>query len=90
MSSDRERDTSLSAQFTILISNDLYGSETVSAFDKAKCFTIPLIGTLHAITDYLLDEKLTLSENRKPTLILRSKYTTEIPVFTGGLVDLFA
>lgn len=75
----------------VRISNVLYGSDTMSAFEMAKGYTVPIIpGTApHPVPDEILSAQQNLSAKRKLTLILRSQTQSVPSVSSGDLVQVF-
>lgn len=75
----------------VAISNELYGSDTVSAFELAKGFTKPVETDsvqriLPADVRYAHEE---LKAKRKLNLILRSHKSSTQPIKTGDMVQVF-
>lgn len=80
----------LLAQRAVSISNDLYGNDTMSAFELAKGYTKPIDGqNVHKVPDEILDAQLRLAARRKLALILKSKATFENVVNVGDMVEVY-
>lgn len=78
-------------QQALRISNDLYGSDTMSANELAKGYTRPLICSQLPVS--VPQEIVTAHQNlvarRKLCLILKSKATNDEPVRPGDLVEIY-
>lgn len=72
------------------ISNDLYGNDTASAHEMARCYTRPVS---HHQPLMLPDDIRVAQENllakRKMNKILRSKSIQEIPVNIGDIIQIY-
>ena len=84
-------DPKLAAYKSISISNDLYGNETMSAFELAKGFSKPIAAKPidNVIPDDVRDARDQFQARRKLALILRSKAVTEVPLSVGDLVEVY-
>lgn len=73
------------------ISNDLYGNDTMSAFELAKRFTKPVNSKPAelCVPINVIDAREQLQARRKLALIMRSKALTEVPVAIGDSVEIF-
>jgi len=78
-------------QRTFRVSNDLYGSDTMSAHELAKGYTRPIGITAHPtyLPSELREAHDKLIAKRKLTLILRSKSIIEPEISTGDMVEVF-
>ena len=87
----KDFDSTLAAYKAVSISNDLYGNDTMSAFEMAKGFCNPVaakpIDTV--VPDDVRDARDQLQARRKLALILRSKAVTEIPLSVGDVVEVY-
>lgn len=81
----------LLVNMALRITNDLYGSDTMSSFELAKGFTRPALpGTPPIpIPEEIRAAHENLQAKRKLTLILRSKATTDNVVKAGDLVQVY-
>lgn len=88
---DSDESDTLLAHQAVRMSNDLYGSDTLSAFELANGFTKPVVsGTVpNAVTDELIAAQDTLAAKRKLTLILRSKAVSTPSISVGDLVQIY-
>lgn len=84
-----DMDASTLVQQSFLISNNLYGSDIMSAYEMAHGFPRPLNGIVHEIDDEIIDAQNTLEAKRKLTTILRTKSTQDSVISHGDLVELF-
>lgn len=86
----KEWETSLITQQAIRISNDLYGSDVLSAQELAKGYARPIQNEVipKQLPQELVDAHQTLLAKRKLTLILRSKTFAESPIAVGDLVQI--
>jgi len=86
-----DTDGRLHALQAVRISNDLYGSDTASAFELAKGFSKPIVH--HSCPSVLPDDVVrardVLLAKRKLTLIMRPKSTSEPTIHVGDLVQVF-
>ena len=75
----------------VSISNDLYGSDTLSAFELAKGFTKPVAADseLTPVPADLIYARDQLIAKRKLTLILRSHITADPVVNPGDIVQVY-
>ena len=73
------------------ISNDLYGNDTLSAFELAKGFTKPVMSNqaLSLVPHDVITAHEQLQARRKLALILKSKATKEIPIQVSELVEVY-
>lgn len=71
---------SLAVQQAVRISNDLYGSHVLSAYELAKGLTRPHGSTPLALPPDLFEAQETLVAKRKLSTILCSKSTVGIPL----------
>ena len=81
----------LDVQQAIRVSNDLYGSEVLSAQELAKGYSRPIeAGAKPKLLSLdIVDAYQTLFAKRKLTLILRSKTIEETPIAVGDMVQIF-
>lgn len=84
-----DADAATLAQKSIFISNNLYGSDIMSAYEMAHGFTRPLNGSVQKIGDDIIDAQNTLEAKRKLTKILRTKSTHDTIISAGDLVEIF-
>lgn len=89
MDDSPEISPTLEAQQALRISNDLYGSHVLSAFELAKGFSRPCGAPAIAVLAHLFEVQETLYAKRTLTLILQKKDTHDIPIAIGYLVDLY-
>lgn len=75
----------------VSISNDLYGNDTLSAFEMAKGYTKPVMckTALSEVPDDDIDAHEKLRPRHKLALILKSKAVKEIPIQVGDLVEVY-
>lgn len=66
---------SISAQRSIIISNDLYGHDTLSSSKMVNGFNLPIFHAPHILSLVLFDAQETLLAERKLARILRYKTT---------------
>eukprot|EP00737_Agarophyton_chilense_P004521 gb/GEZJ01005755.1/.p1 GENE.gb/GEZJ01005755.1/~~gb/GEZJ01005755.1/.p1 ORF type:complete len:279 (-),score=33.01 gb/GEZJ01005755.1/:824-1660(-) len=85
-----EFDPKVAAYKPLCISNDLYGNNTLSAFELAKGFSNPIAAEPNktAIPDDVRIARDQLQERRKLALILRSNSVTEPPIAVGDFVEV--
>lgn len=76
---------------SVAISNDLYGSDTVSAYELAKGFTKTLERRQSPcpLPQYLRNAHDELVAKRKLNLILRSHATSSPPIQVGDMVHVY-
>lgn len=81
----------LLATMSVRISNEMYGSDTMSSFELAKCYSKPVDSScLPKVTPKeLIDARDCLLAKRKLTLMLRSQATRAPVINPGDLVDVF-
>lgn len=74
-----------------IISNDLYGSEVMSAFEAAECFSRPPLPGLKpiSVSEKLIASQQELAARRKLIQILRSKALKPSDVKVGDLVQKY-
>lgn len=91
LSASPEADKTVLALHAVRISNDLYGSDTLSSFEIAKGYTKPINPdeTPQKITEELVRARDILSAKRKLTLIMRTKATADPILHAGDLVQIF-
>lgn len=80
---------SLAVQQALRISNDLYGSHLLCAYDLAKRFTRPHARTSLVLPPYVFESQETLIAKHKMAKILCSKSIVDIPLEAGDLVDVY-
>lgn len=74
----------------VAISNDLYGNDTLSAFELAKGFTKPVDRNhVRDVLKDIVDAQLQLSARRKMALILKSKSTFEEHGNVRDMVEVY-
>lgn len=78
-----------SALRAIVISNDLYSYDKLSAIEISKRSTFPVFNVPHLIKPELLDAQETLYAKQKLAYILHSKTTRDMPISLGKLVDVY-
>ena len=73
------------------ISNDLYGSDTVSAYEMAKGYTRPVLSAASPVPlpKELVDAHDALIARRRLTKILKSKSVSDAMFAVGDLVEVF-
>ncbi len=81
----------LAAYKAVSISNDLYGNDTLSAFELAKGFTKPIMNEPidNLIPDDIIESHEKLQARRKLVLILKSNAIQELPIHIGDLVEVY-
>ncbi len=89
---DEDADLKLLAMQAVTISNDLYGSDTVSSFEMAKGFTKPIseFNEPIPIPEELISAHEELKAKRKLNLILRSHNFKLPPIKIGDMVQIYA
>ena len=82
----------LTAYKAVSISNDLYGNDTMSAFEMEKGFTKPLDNNpeRNVIPDDVLEAHDALQARRKLLLILKSKAVKELTVKVGDPLEIYS
>lgn len=75
----------------VSISNDLYGNNTLGAFEMARGYTKPVMckTALSAVPDDVIDAHEKLRARRKLAFILNLKVVKEIPIQVGDLVEVY-
>ena len=83
--------SNVSAIQSIRVSNDLYGNDTVSAFELAKGFSRPVDGksSVHPIPTEIVEAQIDLKGRRKLNKILRSHTSIYETVHAGDLVQVY-
>lgn len=81
----------LASYRAITISNDLYGNDTLSAFEMAKGFTKPVMlkTTRVSIPEEVAMAQDKLKASRKLALIHKSKAAKELPIAMGDVVAIY-
>ena len=81
----------LGAYKAVSISNDLYGNDTMSAFELAKGFSCPIAAKPNdtIVPNDISDARDQLKARRKLALILRSKAVNETPLTVGDMVEVY-
>lgn len=74
---------------TFDISNQLYGSDVMSAYEMARGFTKPIAEHPTKLPDELYQTQNVLNAKRKLTRILRSKSPSELTLSPGDLVEIY-
>ena len=84
-------DIKLHAVTAVRISNEMYGTDTLSSFEIAKGYTKPVDNTIlpQSTPQELLDAHHELKAKRKLTLMLRSQVSKDICVNAGDLVQVY-
>lgn len=84
-------DLSLLAYQAVRISYDIFGSDTLSAFENAKGYTKPIVRNdpPAAVCSGLIYSPQTVDIRRKFTLITRSKSVSEPFIAVGDMVQFF-
>lgn len=90
--SNPEADARMLAFSAVRISNDMYGSDTLSAFEMCRGITKPIAKFISpvAIPQNLIESHQKIIAKRKLNMILRSKaIDTKMPVKIGDSVQVF-
>ena len=86
-----DTDPKVLAHQAVIVSNDLYGSDTVSAFELAKGFTKPVDSSVppFVLRQDLLDANESFMNKRRLNLILRSNVVSPPPIKIGDTVQVY-
>lgn len=84
-----ERDNRRLALQVLSISNDLSGSDIISAFEMARGFSRPISNEINFIGQDIVDAQQTIQAKRNLTKILRSKAISDISIAPGDLVEVY-
>lgn len=88
-SADESFDKRVHVAMTFGISNQLYGSDVMSAYELSYGFTEPILHHPLPLPNNLLDAQDLLEAKRKLTRILRFKSRTQSAVTSDDMVEIF-